>query len=157
MRKTWIALALVIGVSVAIRAQTSADLGAKYRQITSYEVRPGIVMTPRYAQDGQVCEMIVEKRAKTDKDIIFGSSFAEKEWKDVVDELVPPRKRGKDVTELLNTTVDGGFIAADYTYENVKIRVQGVTRPKPTPAALITITWSKRTCAEESRRQQSSR
>jgi hypothetical protein len=57
-------------------------------------------MTPRYAQDGQVYEMIVEKRAKTDEDIIFGSSFAEKEWKDVVDELVPPRKRGKDATEL---------------------------------------------------------
>jgi hypothetical protein len=54
MRKTWIALALVIGVSVAIRAQTSADLGAKYCKITSYEVGPGIVMTPRYAQDGQV-------------------------------------------------------------------------------------------------------
>ena len=130
----------------------AADLGAKYRKITSYEVGPGIVMTPRYAQDGQVCEMIVEKRAKTDKDTIFASSFAEKEWKDAVDELVPPSERGKDVTGLLNTTVDGGFITADYTYEKVRIRVQGVTRPKPTPAVLITITWTKRTCAEESRR-----
>jgi hypothetical protein len=157
MRKTWIALALVIGASVVIRAQTSEDLSAKYRQIISYEVRPGIVMTPRYAEDGQVCEMIVEKRAKTDEGIIFGSSFSEKEWRDVVDELVAPSERGKDVTEMLNTTVDGGFISADYTYENVKIRVQGVTRPKPTPAVLITIRWSKRTCAKESSRQQSSR
>jgi hypothetical protein len=152
VRHTLGVFVLVLGIAVATPGQTSADLGAKYRKITSYEVRPGIVMTPRYAQDGQVCEMIVEKRAKTDKDVIFGSSFAEKEWKDAVDELVPPSERGKDVTGLLNTTVDGGFITADYTYEKVRIRVQGVTRPKPTPAVLITITWSKRTCAEESRR-----
>ena len=147
VRHTLGVFVLVLGIAVATPGQTSADLGAKYRQITSYKVRPDTVMTPRYAQGGQVCEMIVEKRAKTDKDIIFGSSFAEKEWKGVVDELVPPSERGKDVTELLNTTVDGGFITADYTYENVRIRVQGVTRPKPTPAVLITITWSKRTCA----------
>ena len=152
VRHTLGVFVLVLGIAVATPGQTSADLGAKYRKITSYEVRPGIVMTPRYAQDGQVCEMIVEKRAKTDKDVIFGSSFAEKEWKDAVDELAPPSERGKDVTGLLNTTVDGGFITADYTYEKVRIRVQGVTRPKPTPAVLITITWSKRTCAEESRR-----
>jgi len=157
VRHTLGAFVLVLGIAVAIAGQTSADLGAKYRQITSYEVRPGIVMTPRYAQDGQVCEMIVEKRAKTDRGIVFGSSFSEKEWKEVVDKLVPPNERGKDVTEMLNTTIDGGFITADCTYENVKIRVQGVTRPKPTPAALITITWSKRTCAKGSSRQQSSR
>jgi hypothetical protein len=147
VRHTLGVFVLVLGIAVATPGQTSADLGAKYRQITSYKVRPDTVMTPRYAQGGQVCEMIVEKRAKTDKDIIFGSSFAEKEWKGVVDELVPPSERGKDVTELLNTTVDGGFITADYTYENVRIRVQGVTRPKPGPAVLITITWRKRTCA----------
>jgi hypothetical protein len=56
VRHTLGVFVLVLGIAVATPGQTSADLGAKYRQITSYKVRPDTVMTPRYAQGGQARE-----------------------------------------------------------------------------------------------------
>jgi hypothetical protein len=150
MRKTGVVLVLVLGLAATAEAQTSADLGAKYRQIISYELRPGVVMTPRYAPNGQVCEMVVEKRAQNEAGIVFGFSFSDEERQQVVDQIVSPHERGKDDTDRLSTTVDGGFITSNYTYDNVKIRVQGVTRPNPNPALVITITWRKRNCADTS-------
>jgi len=155
MGRAGFVLLFTLGIAPAAQSQTSADLSVKYRQITSYEVRPTVVMTPKYAPDGQVCEMIVEKRPKTETGIVFAFSFTEKEWKDVVDQLISAAERGKDLTERLNTSVDGGFITADYTYENVLIRVQGITRPEPASAVVITIAWRKRVCAAQRNSQKS--
>lgn len=138
---------LMLGIATIVWGQSSADLSAKYRQITSYELRPDVVMTPKYAADGQVCEMVLEKRQKTDTGMVFGVSFSEKEVKGLVDELAPEAERGRDLTKPLNTTVDGGFITTEYNYENVHVRVYGITRPAPAGDRVITITWPKRTCS----------
>jgi hypothetical protein len=34
---------------------------AKYKAVEAYEIRPGILMMPRYSADGQVCEIGLEK------------------------------------------------------------------------------------------------
>jgi hypothetical protein len=128
--------------------QNAADFDAKYHRVTSYEVRPGIVMTPKYDADGQVCEMVLEKRQKTDTGIVFGYSFSEKEVKGLVDELVPEVQRGKNLMEPLNETVAGGFIVTDYTYENILIRVYGITRPEPAGNMVVVIAWRKRGCGD---------
>jgi hypothetical protein len=86
------------------------------------------------------------KAHKTDKEINFGSFFSEKEVKELVDELVPQSERGKDLNELLNTSVRGGFITTEYTYENVLVRVYGTTRPEPAGDMVVTIAWRKRVC-----------
>jgi hypothetical protein len=137
---------LVLGIATVVWGQSSADLSAKYRQITSYELRPDVVMTPKYAADGQVCEMVLEKRQKTDAGMVFGVAFSESEVKTLVDELVPESERGRDLTKPLNTTVDGGFLTTEYSYENVHVRVYGITRPAPAGDRVITIIWPKRTC-----------
>jgi hypothetical protein len=49
----------------------------------------------------------------------------------LVDELAPEAERGRNLTRHLNTTVDGGFITTEYTYENVVVHVYGITRPAP--------------------------
>jgi hypothetical protein len=137
----------MFGIAATALGQTSADLGAKYRRVTSFEVRPGILMTPRYAVDGQVCEMVVERRHKIETGINFGDLLSKELVKELVDELVPEAERGKNLTEILNTSVDGGFITTEYTYENVLVRVYGITRPAPAGDRVITITWPKRTCS----------
>ena len=104
-------------------------------------------MTPRYAADGQVCEMVVEKRHKKDGGIDFGSSFSEKELKELVNELVPEKERGEDQTEFLNSTIDGGFVTTEYSYENIVVTVRGITRPRPEDMVVV-ITWRKRTCGQ---------
>jgi hypothetical protein len=54
-----------------------------------------------------------------------------KEVRQLVDELAPEAERGRNLTRHLNTTVDGGFITTEYTYENVVVHVYGITRPAP--------------------------
>lgn len=130
MAKGFVVL-LTLGVAVVALGQTSADVSAKYRQITSYELRPDVVMTPKYAADGQVCEMALERRQKTETGIFFAASFTEEEVRQLVDELAPEAERGRNLTRHLNTTVDGGFITTEYTYENVVVHVYGITRPAP--------------------------
>jgi len=146
MAKGAFVLFLMIGIAAIAWGQTSADLSAKYRQVTSYELRPGIVMTPKYAADGQVCEMVLERRQKTETGVVFGVSFSEKEVKELVDQLVPEAKRGQNLTKLLNMSVDGGFVTTEYTYEHVLVRVYGITRPAPGDRVVI-ITWPKRVCS----------
>ena len=63
---------LLLTLVVAALGQTSSDLSAKYPQVTAYKVRPDVLMTARFAADGQVCEMTVEKRETTDTGIRFG-------------------------------------------------------------------------------------
>jgi hypothetical protein len=146
MAKRVFTIFLSIGITTIALGQSAADLSAKYRQITSYELRPDIVMTPRYAANGQVCEMVLEKRQKTETGMVFGISFSEKEVKLLVDELVPEAERGQNLTKFLNTTVDGGFITTEYSYENVLVHVHGIIRPGPAGDRIITISWKKRPC-----------
>ena len=47
---------LLLTLAVAALGQTSADLSAKYPNV-AYRIRPHVLMTARFAPDGQVCEM----------------------------------------------------------------------------------------------------
>jgi hypothetical protein len=140
---------LLLTLVVAALGQTSADLGAKYPQVTAYKVRPDVLMTARFAADGQVCDMTLEKRQRTDTEISFGDSFSKKEVQDLMDDLVPENERGRNLTRALNENVDGDFITANLTYENVLFRVYGILRSKDAAGdKVIIITWPKRPCAE---------
>lgn len=139
-------LFLMLGIAAVASGQTSADLSAKYRQITSYEVRPGVIMTPKYAAGGQVCEMVLEKRQKTEKSVVFGAAFSEKEIKELLAELVPETERGRNLGPV-NGTVDGDFVTIEYVYENVIVRVYGIIRPTPSGDTVMLITWPKRVCS----------
>src|SRR5215471_7713348 len=57
-------LAIFIGLCfVSTSAQTANDLSAKYGAAhQSYEIRPGIFITVKFAADGRACEMWLEKR-----------------------------------------------------------------------------------------------
>jgi hypothetical protein len=140
---------LVLTLVVAAWGQTFADLGAKYSHVTAYKVRPDVLMTARFAADGQVCEMTIEKREKTDTGITFGDSFSEKEVQGLIDDLVPQNERGRNLTRALNEDIDGDFITTKFTYENVLFRVYGNIRPENAAGnKVIIITWPKRPCGE---------
>jgi hypothetical protein len=103
----------------------------------------------RFAANGQVCEMTLEKREKTDTGIVFDVSFSEKEVQTLIDDLVPENQRGRNLTRTLNETIDGAFTTTEYTYENAVVRVYGLVRPVDvTGKRVITITWPKRPCGE---------
>jgi len=145
MAKTCI---LVLTLAVAALGQTSADLSAKYPRVTAFKVRPDVLMTARFASDGQVCEMTLEKRHTTDTSIVLGDTFSDTEVRSLMDDLVPESERGRNLTRALNETVTGGSIVTQYTYENVRVDVYGTTRPVPAGDKVIVITWPKRACGE---------
>jgi len=94
---------LLLTLVVAAIAQTSADLSAKYPQITAYRVRPDAQMTARFSGDGQVCEMTLEKRAETSCGIILGAFFPEKEVQSLVDDVVREDLRGRNLAKAAST------------------------------------------------------
>jgi hypothetical protein len=140
---------LLLTVVVVALGQTSADLSAKYPHVTGYKVRPDVLMTAKFAADGQVCEMTLEKRQTTDTGIVFGDTFSDTEVRSLMNDLVPENERGRNLTRALNETVAGDFMTEEYKYENVLIHVYGITRPAGAAGyRVITITWPKRPCSE---------
>jgi len=81
--------------AVFSNGQTASDLSLNYPAISAYKVRPGILMTAKYAEDGQVCEMILQRRYmpdQTDAD----STISPEVGKKLIDELVPAAERGPE-------------------------------------------------------------
>ena len=81
-------------IAVASQPQSSVELSAKYPVITSYEVRPGIVMTPKYTDDGKICEMSFERLRATKSGVMMDSYMSENLVREIVDELAPDLERG---------------------------------------------------------------
>jgi len=149
MNKTTIVLVLILTFAVPSRSQSDADLTSKYSIVKSFEVRPGILMTPKYAADGQVCEMSFERQHATRSRVQLDSIISDKLANDIVDQLVPPSVRGKasNSSGMISTTGFGGTIS--YDYENVGVTFFIATdQPRPGTLAVV-IAWKNRTCRNE--------
>jgi len=126
--KSCFALFLMVLASVLASAQTSEDLAAKYPVVAAYQVRPEILMTAKYAEDGQVCEMTLEKRHyQTAEEIDLGSTIPAKMIDQLTDELVPASERGKPTSRWLDkdSYVAGGVSFTKHDFENVTIEMHG--------------------------------
>jgi hypothetical protein len=143
-------LCWLIGVASAL-GQTSTELASKYSQVPAYEIRPGILMTARYAEDGQVCEMVIEKRHETPAKTDLSSAIPRQVVKQLIDELVPPAERGKPskpyFKEDAESTISGGVEDRESDFENVSIKVVGsVSQSCDSGDEVIVIRWKKRAC-----------
>ena len=144
--------AFCLALVVAAGGQTSDKLSVKYPLVQAYEVRPGILMTPKYAEDGQVCEMIVEKRHQTATTTDLGSTIPRDLVKELIDELVPPTERGRPTKRYLRgdseSTIAGGVENTDSDFENVAIRIVGsASLSCGAGDEVVIIQWKKRICA----------
>lgn len=137
---------LIVLIAVFASGQTSDNLAAKYPSISAYRVRPGLLMTARFAGDGQVCEMVLERRYtpdQTDADSTIPSKLEDQ----LIDELVPTAERGSSATGrwLNNSFVAGGVTHRERDFENVLIEIDGTVSGGD---KVIVIHWKKRTCAD---------
>jgi len=128
---------------------------AKYKAVEAYEIRPGILMMPRYSAEGQVCEIGLEKLHYSPEKIRLDSDLSRQEISQIFDELVPSAERGPKPTSLLEqgmTTVSGRGMISDEEYKNVSIRVFGETSPSDVKdgatldEVAATLTWKNRKC-----------
>lgn len=124
---------LVLGMfGAAAFGQTPADLQRKYGTPSNvFEVRPGVLMTVKCGADGQVSEMIVERRRTTDAKINLNSTLPDAMVQELIDELAPVETRGKRIDKgymdkwYLESNISGNLIETNRKYENFTITLIG--------------------------------
>ena len=127
---------------------------AKYKAIEAYEIRPGVLMMPRYSSDGQVCEIGLEKLLYSSEMIRLDSSLSREEIDQIVDELVPADERGPRSKDLPRDVMSemGGGMTTSRDFENVWVHIYGATSPFAgkhetiVDEVVATIKWKNRKC-----------
>jgi hypothetical protein len=131
-------LLLLPGLPAA--AQTSADLEKKYgAPVTFYEVRPGLLLSAKYSNSGQVCKMVIERMRKTESGVTLESTLTDELAKELIGELVPAPGRGEKDKFYGLTLLFRGEVTS-YAYENVSIALRG--------KAVLVIEWKYRPCKQ---------
>lgn len=160
--------------------QTAADFATKYPPVSAYEVRPGILMTAKYAEDGQICQMVLEPRHyQSGNNVDLHTVIPAEQEKQVLDELVPPPERGEPKNRWSNRApkdswvdpdsyVAGGVSYIKRSYENVSIEQHGYYRCQDNPPSkkansnldcseggdeAVVIRWTKRSCTPDKTNQ----
>ena len=127
---------------------------AKYKAIEAYEIRPGVLMMPRYSSDGRVCEIGLEKLLYSPETIRLDSSLSREEIDQIVDELVPADERGPRSEDFPTDVMSemGGGMTTIRVFKNVSIDIYGATSPFARKHETIvdevvaTIKWKDRKC-----------
>ena len=140
-----------------LAATSQSDKYSKYKAVEAYEVRPGILMMPRYSSDGQVCEIGLERRHYSPEKVALDSGLSRKEIDQIADEIVPADERGPKTTALggRDQIVEAGHTLVTYIeYENVLIQIYGGDSPKCNEGNVAaTIRWTNRKCQADSPRR----
>ncbi|MDP9264473.1 MAG: hypothetical protein M3O85_09160 [Acidobacteriota bacterium] len=128
---------------------------AKYKAIEAYEIRPGILMIPSYAEDGQVCKIGLERRHYSPEVIRLDSGLSRKEIEQIVDELAPVDERGSRTTALGGRDQISEFghgLVTSSEYENISIQIYSAVFPTSKKHEMVaddiaaTIRWNNRKC-----------
>jgi hypothetical protein len=140
-------LPLMLLIPLSISAQTSSELHQKYKStsaVESFEVRPGLIATVFYSEDGQPVEVSIKSR------LFYTSNVAQTEmplsiFEEVVAEFAPVAKRGKLCNETDSESGRNHYVHT--TYENVSIYSALHNRGQDNAtASMAHIRWKKMSC-----------
>jgi len=140
--------AIVIGFCfVSASAQTANELSAKYGAAhSSYEIRPGIFITVKFAADGRAREMWLEKRhVRTSGGVVLDlepNFLSPQETTPIIEELVPLDQRGKQTSRA--AFGDGSGTETFEEYENVSIHYYHKYLAGEQVTAVVVIRWKNR-------------
>jgi hypothetical protein len=142
----------LIGLTCAIAfllfpAKPQNERFSKYKRVEAYEVRPGILMMPRYSADGQVCMVVVQKDHYVNGVAVLDSTLPREVVTQIFDELVPPSERGPLSTnnEMARLSVySGNGVTSLLDYKNVSF---DISRQASSAGDIIAvIQWKGRSC-----------
>jgi hypothetical protein len=134
---------------------TAQERFAQYRRIDAYEVRPDIVMMPRYTATNEICEIELERLSYALAHVRLNADLTRNEVIQTLDELVPLKERGKLLTENEGVDINGQTPIGEATseYENVQIRIysipfliSGIKKGATMSPLVATVTWKNRKC-----------
>ncbi len=141
-----------IATSALLFAGAQGDRFSKYRAVEAYEIRPGILMVPKYASDRQVCEIVLERHHYSNETASLDSTMPREVITQIADELAPPSERGPLTTTLGRdylSAYSGNSVTTFADYKNVSIRIFGIASPAGNAAAgdvVAVIHWNDRKC-----------
>jgi len=107
-------------------ASPQSERFSSYRRVEAYEVRPGILMMPRFSVDGQVCMVVLQKDHYVHGIADLDSTLSRELVMQVFDELVPPSERGALSTnnEMARLSVySGNGVTSLLDYKNVSLEI----------------------------------
>lgn len=120
---------------------------SKYKRVEAYEVRPGILMMPRYAIDDQVCEVAIQKGYYVNGMIQYDSTLPRGIVIQIFDELAPAAERGPlTINDELGrlSLYAGNSVTSFLDYKNVSLDVSRATSSADDIVAVIQ--WKGRSC-----------
>jgi hypothetical protein len=142
--------AVVCTVMALFSMRSQNEKFSHYKSIETYEVRPGILMMPKYAADGQVCEITLERNHYSDDTAKLDSTIPRNVITEIADELAPVSERGPVTTNFgkeYMSAYAGNGITTFADYQNVSIRIFGIASPITSAGDVVAvIEWKKRTC-----------
>jgi hypothetical protein len=124
--------------------RSGGELRARYGSpLEAYEIRPHVLMTVRYSEDGQAYEYAIEARHASPDKVAAESLMSSRVAREIVDEVVPLPQRGPRMSSMeFRSSCNALGIES---YENVEIRTF-TTCPSAegNRVASVTIRWTKR-------------
>ena len=120
MVKAMVSALLVVMVAKSTSApQTAQELAAKYPVVSYYEVRPGVLMEPRYSADGQICGFRLFAKQAMPKMNNFDLRSRDKTIEGILADLVPVDMRGQRAKDFGMLARVGKVSNEVDDYENV--------------------------------------
>jgi hypothetical protein len=148
-----VSLVFVITLLVPFMIAQNTRFSA-YSPVEAYEVRPGVLMMPRYTTEGELCEIGIERRHFSPDKIRLESALSRKEIDQILQELVPPAERGPKLPGAMDLGPEqGNTILANTEFENVVIQIASKRAPSPNGSTDIyvenivaSVRWKNRKC-----------
>ncbi|SRR6266498_1821525 len=139
---------MILSVWVSGVSQTPADFDKTYGSpLKEYEVRPGILMTAAYSDDGQVCKIFVERRHFSETAFDQRLHLPQETINELIDELVPAALRGSNAKGGGFSRITGQLSEQVYDYESVSIKViASAASGDCNGGAALIIKWKNRAC-----------
>ncbi len=145
---------LIISIcSLAFLLGSSGDGFKQYPSVESYEIRPGIVITPVYSANQDICEISVERRHYSNNTVDMDALMSKEQILSIFDELVSKDERGwagwKIPGDIEITEVDSGMLTTRIPYENVTLSMYGkkiVLKTDSQKYVAAIISWKKVQC-----------
>ena len=123
---------------------------SNYRAVETYEIRPGILVMPKYSDDGQLCEIAIERQHYWNGAAILASTIPNQVLTQLVDELVPAGERGPVIPTFGRESISL-FAGKGYTtvarYNDISINISGIASPSESAGDVVAVIyWNNRKC-----------
>jgi hypothetical protein len=128
-------------------SQVRNERFSKYKPVEAYEVRPGILMMPRYSANGKICTAVLQKIHFANGVVDLDSTLPRETVTQIFDELVPPNERGPLSTsdEMARLSLyAGNAVTSRLDYQNVSLEISRQASSHGDVVAVID--WKGRTC-----------